>query len=105
LRALATTANSRIPALPDLPTVAETYNGFEVDFWWGLFAPAQTPQATLKRLAEWFTEAMGTSDLAARLTGLGFYPSATCGAPFAELLRQQFDDYGRVIRDANVRPE
>jgi len=105
LRALATTANSRIPALPDLPTVGETYKGFEVDFWWGLFAPSQTPQATLKRLAEWFTEAMRSSDLAAKLDGLGFYPSATCGPAFAELLRQQFDDYGRVIRDAHVRPE
>jgi tripartite-type tricarboxylate transporter receptor subunit TctC len=105
LRALATTAKSRVPALPDLPTVAESYNGFEVDFWWGLFAPAQTPQATLQRLAEWFTEAMRFPDLAAKLTDLGFYPSATCGPAFGELLRQQFDDYGRVIREANVRPE
>ena len=50
LRAIATTAGTRIPSLPDLPTVAESYKNYEVDFWWGLFAPAKTPKQTTTSL-------------------------------------------------------
>jgi tripartite-type tricarboxylate transporter receptor subunit TctC len=105
LRALASTSKTRIPFLPDLPTVAETYADFEVDFWWGLFAPAQTPKTTVANLAEWFKSAMEVQELKAKLIALGFFPNGTCGAPFAELLRKQSDDYGRVIREAHIRAD
>ena len=105
LRALAVTSKTRIPFLPELPTVAETYADFEVDFWWGLFAPAQTPKTTVADLVEWFKGAMEVQELKAKLTALGFFPTGTCGAPFAELLRKQSDDYGRVIREANIRAD
>ena len=77
LRALAATSKTRIPFLPELPTVAETYADFEVDFWWGLFAPAQTPKATAVDLAEWFKSAMEVQDLKAKLIALGFFPTGT----------------------------
>lgn len=105
LRALAVTSKTRIPFLPELPTVAETYADFEVDFWWGLFAPAQTPKATAADLMEWFKSAMEVQELKAKLIALGFFPTATCGAPFAELLRKQSEDYGRVIRETNIRAD
>jgi tripartite-type tricarboxylate transporter receptor subunit TctC len=103
LRAVATTARTRIELLPDVPTVAESgYPGYEVDLWWGLFAPAKTPAATVAQLGGWFTAAMQAPSVKAKLVAQGFAPVATCGADFAALLRKQYEDYGRVIRDAKI---
>lgn len=102
LRPLAVTSTARVAALPGVPTIAETYPGFEVDFWWGLFAPAHTPDALLSQLAEWFTAAMQKQEVKAKLNELGFFPAGICGQDFAVLLRKQDEDYGRVIRSANI---
>jgi tripartite-type tricarboxylate transporter receptor subunit TctC len=104
LRPLAVTSTARVAGL-DVPTIAETYPGFEVDFWWGLFAPAHTPDALLSQLSEWFTGAMQKPELKARLNELGFFPAGICGRDFAALLRKQYEDYGRVIRGANIRAD
>jgi len=105
LRPLAVTSTARVAALPGVPTIAETYPGFEVDFWWGLFAPAHTPDALLSQLAEWFTAAMQKPEVKAKLNELGFFPAGICGQDFAALLRKQYEDYGRVIRSANMRTD
>src|SRR5436305_8512245 len=105
LRPLAVTSTARVPSLPDVPTIGESYPGFEVDFWWGLFAPAHTPEAFVSQLAEWFTAVMQQPALKAKLNELGFFPAAICGQDFAALLRKQSDDYARVIRGANIRAD
>jgi tripartite-type tricarboxylate transporter receptor subunit TctC len=105
LRPLAVTSTARVALLPGVPTIAETYPGFEVDFWWGLFAPAHTPDALLSQLAEWFTAAMQKPEVKAKLNELGFFPAGICGQDFAALLRKQYEDYGRVIRSANMRTD
>jgi tripartite-type tricarboxylate transporter receptor subunit TctC len=106
LRALATGSRTRIGPLPDLPTVAESgYSDYEMDLWWGLFAPAKTPKESVLQLAGWFTAAMQAPEVKAKLAALGFVPVATCGADFDALLRRQYDEYGRIIRDANIRAE
>jgi tripartite-type tricarboxylate transporter receptor subunit TctC len=98
LRAIAATTGKRIDSLPALPTVGETYNDYEVDFWWGLFAPAKTPEEIASQYADWFTSAMRASEVATKLNAQGFIPGGSRGAVFAVLLRKQFDHYGRVIR-------
>ena len=108
LRALATatTSRTRIEPLPDLPTVAESgYPDYEVDLWWGLFAPAKAPKEALKQLAKWFTEALRAPEVKAKLDAQGFAAVGMCGAHFGALPRRQFDHYGRVIREANITPE
>ena len=105
LRPLAVTSTARVALLPGVPTIAETYPGFEVDFWWGLFAPAHTPDALLSQLAEWFTAAMQKPEVKTKLNELGFFPAGICGQDFAALLRKQYEDYGRVIRSANMRTD
>jgi len=106
LRALATTSAQRVSAQPALPTVAESgYSGYEVDLWWGLFAPAGTPESTRKQLAEWFKGALQAPEIKAKLSARGFSPSGKCGAEFAAILRKQYDDYGRIIRDAKITAE
>jgi tripartite-type tricarboxylate transporter receptor subunit TctC len=106
LRALATTSRTRIEPLPDLTTVAESgYRDFEVDLWWSLFAPAQTPKNVVTQLAEFFTTAMQAPEVKPKLVDEGFSPVGLCGAEFGALLRKQYDDYGRIIREANIKAD
>ena len=106
LRALATAAPARIDLLPDVPTVAEQgLPGYEVDIWFGVVAPAKTPQATITQLASWFTAAMQAPDVKAKLLVQGMLPVATCGEPFGAHIRKQYEEFGRVIREANIKPE
>jgi len=106
LRALATSARTRIEPLPDLPTVSESgYRDYEVDLWWGLFAPAKTPPQTVADLSRRFTDALRAPALKAKLAAQGFSPVGRCGAEFAALLRRQYADYGRIIREAHLSGE
>jgi tripartite-type tricarboxylate transporter receptor subunit TctC len=59
LRVLATLSPTRIESLQDVPTVAESgYNDYQVEVWYGLFAPAKTPKETVSQLAGWFVTAL-----------------------------------------------
>ena len=103
---VASRSQGRNAAPAPLPTVAESgYPDYEVDFWWGLFAPANTPKQTLAQLARWFNEALRAPEVKAKLDAQGFSAVGMCGAEFAALLRRQFDEYGRVIREANIKSE
>jgi tripartite-type tricarboxylate transporter receptor subunit TctC len=67
LRALATGSPTRIEPLPDMPTVAESgYPGFEVDVWWGVFAPALTPKEIVSRLAASLASAVREPEIKAK---------------------------------------
>jgi tripartite-type tricarboxylate transporter receptor subunit TctC len=106
LRALATASRTRIEPLPEVPTVAESgYNNYEVDYWLGLFAPAKTPKEAIFQLTDSFTAAMQAPEVRPRLVAQGLYPVGTCGADFAALLRKQYDEFGRVIRQTNIKAE
>ena len=106
LRALATSASTRIAPLPDLPTIAESgFKDDEVDLWWSLFAPAKTPDETISQLADWFTSAMQAPELKAKLLAEGFSPVGMCGRDFATLLHRQYDEYGQIIRETNIKPD
>jgi tripartite-type tricarboxylate transporter receptor subunit TctC len=95
-----------LESLPDLPTLAEAgYKDIEVDNWFGLFAPAKTPKKLVSHIAGWFTMALRTPEVTARLAAQGYYPVGLCGAEFATYLRKQYDDYGRAIREANIKAE
>jgi tripartite-type tricarboxylate transporter receptor subunit TctC len=106
LRALATGARTRLESLPDVPTVDESgYKGYEADIWYGLFAPAKTPPDITARLAGWFTAAGEDPAVKAKLIAQGLRPAGVCGAGFGDLVRKQYDDYGRVIREANIKAQ
>ena len=103
LRPLATSSRTRVEALPNVPTVAESgFKDYEVDLWWSLFAPAKTPKEAVSRLADQFIGAMQAPDVKAKLAAQGFSPVGLRGDEFAALLRKQYDDYGSIIRDAKI---
>jgi tripartite-type tricarboxylate transporter receptor subunit TctC len=106
LRPLATATATRIAALPDLPTIAEAgYEGYQADLWDGVVAPAGTPREIVSETANWFLGALRDPGTAHKLTAQGFIPTGTCGADFGSMIRKQYDQFGRVIREANIKPE
>src|SRR5262249_31682505 len=106
LRPLAVTARVRHKTLPEVPTVQEVgYPGYEVDIWYGLVAPARTPRSSVIQLAEWFTEAVLVSEVSTKLAAQGLDPDALRDVEFGDLLRKQYEEYGRIIRDAKIKAE
>lgn len=104
LRALAVATRTRIEQLPEVPTVAESgYDDYEWDYWLGVLAPANTSKKMVSQLAGWSTAALQAPEFRAKLVPLGLYSVGICGADFAALLRKQYDDFGRVIREANIK--
>jgi tripartite-type tricarboxylate transporter receptor subunit TctC len=106
LRPLAAAMGKRIDALPTLPTVAEFgYPDYEVDFWIGLFAPAKTPKEVTAQIESWFKAAIVTPEVQGKLKIQGLNPVMICGDDFAALIRAQYDEYGRLVREANFTAE
>jgi tripartite-type tricarboxylate transporter receptor subunit TctC len=106
LRALAVAARQRTEALPDLPTIAEVgYAGVESELWNGLVAPARTPKETLSQLIGWFSAALRAPEIRAKLIFQGQFPVGICGNEFAALIREQYEENGRVIRAAGMKAE
>jgi len=106
LRMLGVASRARVETLPDVPTFAEAgYQGIEADAWFGVVAPAQTPKEKLSQMADWFTSALRIPEVQAKVTSLGLFSVGMCGAEFGAFIRKQYDDYGRVIRDANIRAD
>ncbi len=106
LRALAAASQRRIEPLPDLPTIAEAgYPGAESVLWNGLVAPAKTPKGTVSQLIDWFSAALRTPEMKAKLVAQGQLPVGICGDEFAALIRDQYEENGRVIRARNIKPE
>jgi tripartite-type tricarboxylate transporter receptor subunit TctC len=106
VRGIAVAAPSRDPALPDMPTVAESgLQGYTIGAWVGIFAPAGTPQPIINRLNAAVNHALGFADVQERLRNLGGIP--TPGAP-DQLRAAVVDDitkYGKVIREAGIKAE
>jgi tripartite-type tricarboxylate transporter receptor subunit TctC len=106
LRALATASQHRIAPLLDVPTLAELgYEGVEADFWNALFAAAGTASKMLFELADQLGTALQVPEVNAKLVFQGQFPVGMCGADFAAYLRKQYNEYGRIIREANIKAE
>jgi tripartite-type tricarboxylate transporter receptor subunit TctC len=106
LRVLAIASQERIKPLPEVPTIAESgYKDIDADNWFGLFAPAKTPKERLAQLAGWFSTAVQSPEIKPKLAVMGHDPVGICGADFGAFVRKQYDHYGRVIREANIKAE
>jgi tripartite-type tricarboxylate transporter receptor subunit TctC len=104
LRALAVTSAKRSEAFPQLPTIGELYPGFEVTIWLGLFAPAGTPEPVLGRLREEVAKALAADDVKEKLHNAGgLQPFATSPPDFAALIRNDYDKYGKLVREIGVK--
>jgi tripartite-type tricarboxylate transporter receptor subunit TctC len=105
-RPLATASKKRIPPLPDVPTVIEQgVKDYEVQPWFGVYAPAKTPKEIVTQYADWLSAALKAPEVKEKLAVQELYPMGVCGADFAAFLRQQNEEYARVIKEANFKLE
>ena len=108
LRALAVTTARRVPALPDVPTVAEAggaLSGFDIDTWFGLFGPAGLPPETTRRLNRAFVDALATPELKARLAALMAEPMPGTPAEFGAFVRRELAKYRGVVKASGATVE
>jgi tripartite-type tricarboxylate transporter receptor subunit TctC len=104
LRALATPSRQRIPPLPDLPTFAEAgYKDVLAEVWFGIVAPAKTPQSIIAQYIDWFRSAIEVPEVKAKLANQALYPRPLCGEDFAGHIRHQVEEFARVIAELKLK--
>jgi len=104
LRALAVSGARRAPALPDVPTLAESgLPGFDVTVWQGLLAPAGTPAPIVARLNTEIVAALRSPDLRARLDQLGVEAIGSSPEEFARFLNAELARWGEAVRRSGAR--
>jgi tripartite-type tricarboxylate transporter receptor subunit TctC len=103
LRALAVTSAQRFSLLPDVPTVADTVPGFEVESWYGVFAPTGTPAAIINRLNADFAAALGSPDVKALLATDGSVVVASSPERFGAVVRAEYARWGPVVKESGAK--
>ena len=89
----------------ELPTVSETYSGFEFVTWQGVFVPVKTPRPIIERLNREIGAIMDDAEVRKRLTDGGLTPAAGTVAAFDALVKRDHELFGRIIREAGIKPE
>jgi tripartite-type tricarboxylate transporter receptor subunit TctC len=105
LIALAVAEPTRMPALPDLPAVAETVPGFEMAPWVGIIVPAGTPREVVSRLSEATLAVMREPDVIKLLTEQQVTTMALAPDEFGQLIRRDLDKWEKVIKTAGIKGE
>ncbi|HMN94431.1 MAG TPA: tripartite tricarboxylate transporter substrate binding protein [Hydrogenophaga sp.] len=98
LKALAVTTTQRSAVMPDVPTVADTLPGFEIDTWWGLVVPAATPAERVNQLNTAFTQALNTPAVRERFATLMAEPAPTTPQAFGEFMNRERAKYERMVK-------
>ena len=101
---LAVTTPARSPQLPDVPTLSEAgVRGADMSTWYALYVTAGTPADVVTRLQNELSRVLKLADVEARLKGLGGEVSTISAAQFADLNRQEFERFGKLIREAGIK--
>ena len=103
---LAVTSIARSPLLPDVPTLDELgVKGFDVNSWYALCAPGGVPKDIIDKLASETARAVAGTALPERLRAYGMNPRANTPAQFAEEIRRETEQWGKIIREQNLKAE
>jgi len=105
VRALAVTSAQRSPALPDVPTVAETVPGYEASAWFGAAAPKGTPAAAIERLNREINAALADPGMRAKLADLGGVPIGGTPEQFWAIHRMETEKWARIVQFSGAKVE
>jgi tripartite-type tricarboxylate transporter receptor subunit TctC len=106
LKALAVTTATRVPSLPDVPTVAESgVPGFNVSLWSALFAPAGTPPAIIGKLESEVRRIVALPEVQAKMKTLGVEPAGTPGAELPKRIADEIAMFRKVAQTSGIEPQ
>lgn len=106
LKALAVGSEKRSSFMPEMPTISESgVPGYFAEFWWGLAAPAKTPNDVVNRLAAALTKAMQSAELKQRFATEGAEPSVMSRDELTRFVANEIQRWRKVAQDSGIQPE
>ncbi len=106
VRALAVTRLHRSPLFPDLPTMDEAgIEGFELDAWAGLVAPAGTPPEVVTQLNTALRKIIDSPETKTKFSNVGFDGFSSTQSEFGDFIKVQLGKWGKMIKDADIKTE
>jgi tripartite-type tricarboxylate transporter receptor subunit TctC len=108
LRAVAVTSRERMPQLPDVAPLADAapeLNGYELLNWFGLFAPAATPEPVIARLNEIVGDALRDKAISEKLEVQGIVPRILAPAEVRAFVASEAEKFGKIVAQANIKAE
>ena len=105
VRVLGVTSAKRVPQLPNVPTIAEQgLAGFEIDLWFGIWAPAATPPAVLQKINADTNRVLQRADVREQYEKLGMTPGAMGMEEFGRFVRSEIAKYQKIVKQADIKP-
>jgi tripartite-type tricarboxylate transporter receptor subunit TctC len=106
LRGIAVTTLARSSAFPELPTIAESgFPGYDASTWGGILAPAGTPKDVVAKLNGAINDALKLEDVRTRLIGAGIEIQSGTPERFGDVIKNEVDKWGRIVKEAGIQPE
>ena len=105
LKALGVTSAQRLPALPDVPAIAETLPGYESSAWFGLFGPARMSPERVQRLSDAARSAVQSPEVRRRIEQEGATPIGNSPEAFARFVETEIQRWAEIVRYSGARPE
>jgi tripartite-type tricarboxylate transporter receptor subunit TctC len=99
------TTATRPVALPDIPTVADFFPGYEASNWYGVGAPKNTPAEIIDKLNKEINAGLADPKIKARLADLGSEPLAGSPADFGKLIAAETEKWGKVVKFSGAKPD
>ncbi|WP_242444483.1 tripartite tricarboxylate transporter substrate binding protein [Advenella sp. S44] len=104
-KALAVTTRERVPELPDVPTLAETYPEFETVAWFGLLAPAGTPRQIIERVNKEVNLALASTEIEQRLKAVSCEPARATPQDFAARILSDVNRWKKLAQEKNIKAD
>jgi tripartite-type tricarboxylate transporter receptor subunit TctC len=105
LKALGTASETRIPELPDVPAIAETFPGFYSASWFGMVAPPKTPPGIAAKISQAIAETLRLPDVAKRFSDLSIKPVGSTPEETAQFLKRETERWRNVIVSSGIKPD
>lgn len=102
VKALATTGKTRSRALPNVPLLSDTVKGFYVDLWYGMFAPAGTPEALVQKISADLAAALKDPGLVQKFDHMGVEPIGSDPKAFGDFVKAEHDKWAAIIKRGNI---
>jgi tripartite-type tricarboxylate transporter receptor subunit TctC len=106
LRVLGVTSAQRVPSLPNVPAIAESgLPGYEAATWFGMFSPAAVPREMIARLNAEAVAGLNTPEVKERMAAQGYFVVASGVDAFNEFIGREIPRWGKVVKEANIKPQ